>query len=418
MWGKLELKFNYDKLMQEELAKQHNDVNFFDQFEFPQLTLSVSVVIPTYNRCPFDPHTDKGKFNPLFWSIQSALKQKIKVKEIIIVNDGSDDYTDEVVKYFEDNIEHPRIIHIKNEKKSGSSISRNNAAKRATARYLLFMDDDLFLSPYTAFGAVYTFEKLRRRGHRVGALVLPYYFRATQPRDIKSKKYIGQIYFAKGLNYGYWNSYPTNYLAAKRRYIDDKYKLLYPLHVNNCCGYVLCSKKAYESVGGFPEHFNWKNHYGEETEFACRLTENGYSIFFTPDIKLHAYHGQFGLNAEKGFLGKDWAGSLKEISESCNAKRENTGNRVAPDDWYYCKIISYFVILYRRNKDGAMSWIKYTYKEFVRKNSKLFRGNIKPIEKKADRRKIWENAIKDGLNLIINQEKSLSEEFLEFIKTV
>jgi len=414
----MELKFDYDKLIEEELNKPYNDVNYFDKFGIPKLTLSVSVIIPTYNRCPFDPKTEKGKLNPLTWSIQSAINQKIKVKEIIIINDASTDYTKEVAKFFEDNIERPKIIYLENEKKTGSAVSRNIGAKRATARYLLFMDDDLYLSPYTCFGAVYSFESIRKRGHKIGALVLPYYFRATQPRQVKSKKYIGQIYFAKGLNYGYWNSYPTNYLVSKKKYIDEKYKLLSPLHVNNCCGYFLCSKRAYETVGGFPEHFNWKNHYGEETEFACRLTENGYEIFFSPDIKLHAYHGQFGLNAEKGFLGKDWLGKFKKISRSCNLKRENTGNRVEPDDWYYCKITSYFVILYKRNKDGALNWIKHTYKQFVRKNSALFRGNIKPIVSKSERRKIWEKAIKDGLELIEEQEKAMNQDFLKFIDTI
>ncbi len=87
----------------------------------------VSVIIATRNR---------GKF--LGRSIECILSQTWKNLELIIVNDGSEDDTEEVVKRFSDS----RIKYIKNETNRGVSYARNAGLKSAQGRFIVYQDDD------------------------------------------------------------------------------------------------------------------------------------------------------------------------------------------------------------------------------------------------------------------------------------
>ncbi len=62
--------------------------------------------------------------------------------EAIIVNDGSVDSSNEVIQEFL--LENENIIYIKQENQ-GVSIARNNGVKKATGKYLLFVDGDDYI---------------------------------------------------------------------------------------------------------------------------------------------------------------------------------------------------------------------------------------------------------------------------------
>lgn len=87
----------------------------------------VSVVIPTYNRAHIIGRT-----------IDSVIQQSYKNLEIIIVDDGSKDNTEEVIN----NIKDPRIRYIRNETNQGASITRNNGVAAANGEYVAFLDSD------------------------------------------------------------------------------------------------------------------------------------------------------------------------------------------------------------------------------------------------------------------------------------
>jgi glycosyltransferase involved in cell wall biosynthesis len=90
----------------------------------------VSVIIPTYNRAHL-----------IGESIQSVLDQTFQDFELIIVDDGSSDDTETVVKGFED----PRIRYIYQENR-GISGARNTGIRNAEGQYVAFLDsDDLWL---------------------------------------------------------------------------------------------------------------------------------------------------------------------------------------------------------------------------------------------------------------------------------
>ncbi len=85
-----------------------------------------SLIIPTYNRA--DLITD---------TIQSALQQDYPYFEIIVVDDGSTDNTEEVVR----RIESPKLTYYRI-KNSERGAARNFGASRAKGDYLNFFDSD------------------------------------------------------------------------------------------------------------------------------------------------------------------------------------------------------------------------------------------------------------------------------------
>ncbi len=86
---------------------------------------NIDVIIPTYNRR----HT-------LGRAIDSVLIQSLKPTEIIIVDDGSTDGTQELIS-----INYPDITYIKSENK-GVSAARNLGIKHSQSDWLAFLDSD------------------------------------------------------------------------------------------------------------------------------------------------------------------------------------------------------------------------------------------------------------------------------------
>ena len=87
----------------------------------------ISVIIPTFNRAYL-----------LYRAIKSVLQQTYKNLEIIIVDDGSKDNTEEIIR----NISDKRIKYVKHSKNKGLSASRNTGILISTGEFIAFLDDD------------------------------------------------------------------------------------------------------------------------------------------------------------------------------------------------------------------------------------------------------------------------------------
>lgn len=95
----------------------------------------LSIVIPTYNRGDLIGET-----------LKSVQLQEFEDLEIIVVDDGSTDQTEELCLRFAQ--EDPRIHYIPNDRKNrGPSYCRNMGARRALGDYLIFLDSDDLLLP-------------------------------------------------------------------------------------------------------------------------------------------------------------------------------------------------------------------------------------------------------------------------------
>ena len=151
----------------------------------------VSVIIPTYNRSTL-----------LLRAIESVRNQTYKHLEIIIVDDGSTDNTEEIVRRLKDN----RIIYIKHNKNMGASAARNTGVKKSSGEFVAFLDSDDEWLPEKIEKQINVFSKF---GENIGMVysdmirVYPsgrkYYWHSPSflPKD--------GILYPKALNYGLIN---------------------------------------------------------------------------------------------------------------------------------------------------------------------------------------------------------------------
>lgn len=92
----------------------------------------ISVIIPTYNR---EKKLEK--------SIQSVIKQTYSNLEIIVVDDGSTDNTEHMIKGMQDK----RIVYLKQASNQGVSVARNTGVMNATSDLIAFHDSDDYWHP-------------------------------------------------------------------------------------------------------------------------------------------------------------------------------------------------------------------------------------------------------------------------------
>lgn len=90
----------------------------------------ISIIVPIYNA---EKYIDT--------CLNSLLKQTKKELEILLINDGSTDKTEEVINKYSDN----RIKYFKN-KNQGIGKTRNFGIKKATGKYIMFIDSDDYIS--------------------------------------------------------------------------------------------------------------------------------------------------------------------------------------------------------------------------------------------------------------------------------
>jgi glycosyltransferase involved in cell wall biosynthesis len=91
--------------------------------------VKISVIIPTYNCSAYLPE-----------AIDSVLRQTYQDFEIIIVNDGSTDNTDEIIKpYLE---RYPGQVRYFSQLNEGAAVTRNVAIRHSTGEYIALLDAD------------------------------------------------------------------------------------------------------------------------------------------------------------------------------------------------------------------------------------------------------------------------------------
>ena len=89
----------------------------------------ISIIVPIYNA---EKYLNK--------CIKSLINQTKKELEFILVNDGSTDSSEEIIKTYKDK----RIKYFKN-KNQGIGKTRNFGIEKATGKYIMFLDSDDYL---------------------------------------------------------------------------------------------------------------------------------------------------------------------------------------------------------------------------------------------------------------------------------
>src|SRR5690554_6032761 len=93
--------------------------------------LLISVVIPTYNRVHVLPR-----------AIDSVIAQTYPHWELLIVDDGSDDGTEELVAQYMNREPRIKFLERPSDRLRGGNACRNIGAEHAAGEYIAFLDSD------------------------------------------------------------------------------------------------------------------------------------------------------------------------------------------------------------------------------------------------------------------------------------
>ena len=95
----------------------------------------VSIIIPMYN-----------VENYIETCLDSVMNQTMKDYEVIVIDDGSVDYSYE--KALEYQKRYPQQMQVFKQQNAGQGAVRNNGVKEASGEYILFVDSDDTVSEY------------------------------------------------------------------------------------------------------------------------------------------------------------------------------------------------------------------------------------------------------------------------------
>jgi len=194
---------------------------------------TISVIIPTYNSACF-----------IHQAVKSVLGQTVQPNEIIVVDDGSDDETEQVLQPFKSQITY---IFQKN---SGPAVARNRGLKVATGEFISFLDaDDLW--------------------HRKKLEILLEDFQKEETLGVS----LGFTFKCK------FSSFED--IDVDEAYLRSEFALL--------LGSGLMKKSVFEEIGIFDEDMT----IGEDTDWFMRVRENGIPISVKQKTVLYyRYHNK------------------------------------------------------------------------------------------------------------------------------
>ena len=112
--------------------------------------------------------------NYLSSAIDSIVNQSLDFKrniQIIIIDDGSDDYTPSVAKYYQDKFPE-NILFLRNDGNYGPAYSRNRGLGHAQGEFISFIDSDDYITEYSFNQALDIFKKHKE----VDIVSLPIYY--------------------------------------------------------------------------------------------------------------------------------------------------------------------------------------------------------------------------------------------------
>lgn len=215
----------------------------------------ISVIIPTFNRA-----------HVLLRAVDSVLKQSYKHFELIVVDDGSTDHTDELLSSY---VREGKIQYLKQENK-GVSSARNFGVRSSKGEWLAFLDsDDEWLKV-----------KLQKQVD----------FLRERP-DLR---------LIHGEELWVRNGKRVNQKKIHQKFGGFIYEKCLPLCLISPSA-VMIERKLYEEMGGFDEEFI----VCEDYDLWLKITSL-YEVGFVPDPIIYKYGGHEDQLSQKYFAMDLW----------------------------------------------------------------------------------------------------------------
>jgi GT2 family glycosyltransferase len=231
------------------------------------LEVTVSIVIPCYNRWSFLPRV-----------LDSIASQTFKNWEIILVDDASENrFTPE---------QNGKVKYFRLEKRTGSGQARNIGVGQSNGKFILFVDDDTPLSSTYLEDVLQTYNKHEDVGAVGGRLVYVHeekYFdsKPSVEAPVRIGRYSGEV------------------LGGFDRKTLGTVEVPF-LHVIS-----LIKREDFLSIGGFDETTYVGNRYREETDLFVRIRQTGKKLYFDPNALAYHYYLKSG-GQRMGFLKTEY----------------------------------------------------------------------------------------------------------------
>lgn len=256
------------------------------------MPIEVSVIIPTYNRA-----------NLIEQTITSIINQTLLPKEIIVVDDGSTDNTEEVVRQFGKRVRYLRIDN------SGQCRARNVGVSAATSTWVAFCDsDDLWLP-----------SKLEVQAQLINeAPDVEYMF-------TNFKIVVNDIWTDKAK----FDTLPKSFFGGNKRNIKDEYcvidePLFSKLLLNQPIfpSTVLMKRSLFDKIGGFVDSLG--RTLSEDLEFSLRcVSQAPIGIVMTPLVGIRKHNSNFSNDSLKNKIGE--IDILKYVMANHNLNNDDVG---------------------------------------------------------------------------------------------
>ncbi|MDT3428367.1 glycosyltransferase involved in cell wall biosynthesis [Paenibacillus forsythiae] len=276
---------------------------------------AVSVIIPSYNRCPLN-----------YFSLMSLERQQFPLQqmEVVFLDDGSTDHTPSL--YYSLYPEFP-FIYVQQLKSRGRSRIRNIGSGIATGRTLLFVDAEMICGPDFVMTHVNHHQSGERnivsgamRSRRIYTMTDPGY--SAQQKSVMSELYSGNPITAPIIEqFMQGDQTPVQLLpfelmfdpdhlnrwSSKNDYFDSilqtygsKFKLFQYSWLNLITNNLSMTKRFFDEIGGFDEAltgFGW-----EDWEFGYRAARKG-AVFIHDDAVIN-YHQEHPISPENTFQSR------------------------------------------------------------------------------------------------------------------
>ena len=201
-----------------------------------------SVVIPVYNR-PIEVKE----------LLESLMDQNLKDFEVLIIEDGSDDKCEDIVKSFEDRLDVSYFF----KDNTGQGFSRNFGFERAKGEWLIVFDSDCLI-PANYFEVVEAF----LQENKLDAYGGP---------DRAAENF---TYIQKAISYSMTSFLTTGGIRGNKNQVGKFHPRSFNMGIK---------KEVFEKTGGYII-----TRKGEDIEFSIRIAENGFKIGLIPDA--FVYH--------------------------------------------------------------------------------------------------------------------------------
>lgn len=211
---------------------------------------SVSTIIPTFNRADF-----------LAEAIQSVLQQTRPAEEIIVIDDGSTDNTEQVVA------RHGGSLRYVWQNNSGPAAARNRGLREARGDYIAFLDSDDLWVPHKLESQLTFFSRNPEVDFVFANMANFSGTKAVNAPEIKNRKLHA-------------------YLATNAAWLEDLFACLVVENVIPTPT-VMCKRSAVEKVGFFDE----KLRVAEDLDYWLRSTEMCRWGFIDDVLLLRRRHG-------------------------------------------------------------------------------------------------------------------------------